>query len=835
MDKKYLLLGLMAILILPAMVHAVDVSTCGNYMTNNAIYNMTGDVIDFTGNECMNISGRNVVFDCGGHTIDGTNGLGGAGGDIIIGMNISFADNIVVRRCNVQSFPTGILFSNSNGTLEKINITDTGTNSGLRISKSTTPPSGSGASIFRNITSIFSGGSGITCTSFGCGNSTFENIEIHSCKGAQFNINSPSGDLNLSIKSLYIRNNTVAASEITTSSTTKGVTIQNFTVFGSTILTVGGSNMTFKDFVYNTTLATEPGGAFGMLISGSNSLFINGNITANLADVKAGIKVNTGIKNITFVNMSITEAYSGLPVFDNTALYYWGWHFWVYANDTFGSAIQDVNISVYNSTNNLQWWVLTNSSGLLGTDAHVIDYMNFSTEGTVSNLSYYSNYTIYANKSGFINQSFILNISVNHNTAIKNMTLEEIITPSITFITPTFANNTNTSNATIFINISTNSSKTDICLVEICNATGCINQSMTKQSGILYGRDVCSIAFTQSLDKSISFGVFANNTLGEGFFSVLNITIDRTLPKQILNSPANSSNITNQWYMLNLTINDTWIDRVWFQNSSGNFTITNTSCLTIDRCYYYWNTTGWANGSQVIRIWANDSANNQNFTLYRFYQDKDTPYFWDINPAIGGTTLYTGTTQVHQFQALFNDTFRNVTMNVSMSLNGLNYSALTSIGYRYTVTLTGLPVGDYDFYWCGYDYAGNMNCTQTYTYSIFSSGGSNPPSGGGGGGAPLLVCGDGICSATIGENNQTCPTDCKTTQFQQLPYTIGDGKCEIVKGETISTSPEDCQIGIDLSENRVALIALVVIVIGVLYGLSQSKKKKKKSGVLSLS
>ena len=557
------------------------------------------------------------------------------------------------------------------------------------------------------------------------------------------------------------------------------------------------------------------------LIQSNNSMFVD-NIFMNDTQATGKIALVTSSNKTYFINSSfkkITESS------ESGSELYRQWYFYAFTNWTNSSAANGINVSVWNQSNILLGYSTTNSTGW-SSILNITQYLN-----TSNILSLNTNHTIYANQSSSINSSISWAIGNgtsgtftasaqtfgdwNNNNTRLTLTMKAIEYPTdMQFITPTYANATNTSNATIYINISTNSSMTDRCLAEICNQIGCINQTMAIQTGAIGGLDACSLSFTQSTDRAISFKVFANNTLGQSNFSgILNITIDRTNTKQILNNPANDSNLTSAWYILNLTINDTWIDRVWLQNSSGNFTVTNNTCITADYCYYFWNTTTWNNGSQVIRIWANDSANNQNYTLLRYYQDKDMPYFWSIFPPNYGSTLYLGSSQNYVFESFFNDSFNNKTMNVSMDFDGINYTAITSeINYKYNVTLVGIGAGSYILSWCGYDYAGNTNCSDDFTFNIYQQRG---------GSGSISVCGNGYCEPLNNENEQTCITDCKRPDIYAENKTDNITEKDIKKYISIITG--------DMIFNNSSLIFASIIILLVIIAYLNSNEKIKES------
>jgi hypothetical protein len=264
------------------------------------------------------------------------------------------------------------------------------------------------------------------------------------------------------------------------------------------------------------------------------------------------------------------------------------------------------------------------------------------------------------------------------------------------------------------------------------------------------------------------------------------------------------------------------ISAIW-TNSTYYSTVNQTTGYLI---YNITNTSTLSMTNHSIRIFVNDTKNNTNYyDLYFKNSDLDPPFFWNMIPEIGGSVTYTVPTQIHTFTVNINDSIDNMTMTTNFTMNGILYTTTNTNGNKYSVSVSGLYPNSYNFYWCGVDKVGNVNCTTNNTYTIYSPSGGSPS--GSGAGLPASFCGDGLCSQITGENNFTCPQDCKFS-VSQLPYAIGDGVCDTGKGETALISPSDCQINIDLTSNRTALLTLGIIVIGVAYIFLQERKSKRR-------
>ncbi len=90
------------------------------------------------------------------------------------------------------------------------------------------------------------------------------------------------------------------------------------------------------------------------------------------------------------------------------------WYYQTYVNDSNGNALENVNVSVYNSSNMLAFTELTDATGFISRK-NLTEYIN--TGGT---RSYHNNFTIFVNLSGTNNAS-----DMNYNLSIQENNLED--------------------------------------------------------------------------------------------------------------------------------------------------------------------------------------------------------------------------------------------------------------------------------------------------------------------------------------------------------------------------------------------------------------------------
>ena len=168
-------------------------------------------------------------------------------------------------------------------------------------------------------------------------------------------------------------------------------------------------------------------------------------------------------------------------------------------------------------------------------------------------------------------------------------------------------------------------------------------------------------------DGYYKWNIWCNDTTGlagTSSWAVENITfgIDTIYPNLNLISPTNSTYTTNS-ISLNFTSNDTNIDTCWYN-------INNTNNITLSSCN---NTTFTANqGSSILRIFVNDSANNINSSNISFFVDS-------IIPSLNFSTTFTNASYLNYNTSIF--------FNISVSDTNLNtcwYSTNNSINLTFT-------------------------------------------------------------------------------------------------------------------------------------------------------
>jgi len=218
-----------------------------------------------------------------------------------------------------------------------------------------------------------------------------------------------------------------------------------------------------------------------VFLNGSNNLIQDCiNVTGFSGDV---LYVTTTSVNNTFINCSYRITGNNETVMAGGSLIR-KWWYRAYVNDTNGNPILSANVSAFNLSNNLEFSMLTASTGFTDTTS-ITEYINSG--GT---RSYYNNYTINATRSGYsainrggaynitqltniINDSFIFNVISGINGTSLGLTTKKI-----------YVNYNENVNLTLNILSSSHSLPISLAWAAITTPNGVnVNVSMNNNSG----------------------------------------------------------------------------------------------------------------------------------------------------------------------------------------------------------------------------------------------------------------------------------------------------------------------------------------------------------------
>ncbi len=242
---------------------------------------------------------------------------------------------------------------------------------------------------------------------------------------------------------MNITNNTISSSSsqaIRLSSSHYNILVGNniraYSLYG-TALTSGSSNNTF---INHTSKSNTDSIRFES--SANGNLFINTNSSGKYAFHFEDSSYNN-ITDCIYASGTLEDVYAEFETIGSAGNIFLNcsydtenttgevnqiirkWYYQAYVNDTSGSAVESANITAYNTTGDLQFTALTNSTGHISRQ-EVIEYVNAS--GTVS---YYNNYTIFANKTGYVGDINVFNFTITQNKVDDWFTLDENTPPQI--------------------------------------------------------------------------------------------------------------------------------------------------------------------------------------------------------------------------------------------------------------------------------------------------------------------------------------------------------------------------------------------------------------------
>ncbi len=321
----------------------------------------------------------------------------------------------------------------------------------------------------------------------------------------------------------------------------------------------------FSSFIFATHVITTSSGASSYSVN--EDVSFNYNITVNNTDLGQ-------TANITQVDITLPSSFS----------------FLANSNDT------DSPSTIFTNTSAVLSW--TNSTNFVVNESDVRNFWFNATASTPGNF----NLTITTTNS---TGSFSSNISVTIN--------DTTIPSSISFVSPTSSNNSNTSQSYIPINITAiDNGVISTIIIKLFNSTNDqINSSSNSSSPSQFLAN-----FTGLSDGVYYFNSTVNDTFGNSnSTSTRKITLDALAPNVFgFNNPVSNANLSGT-QVINATANDTTltISSVFFNitNSSGQISFLATS-QTGDNWNATLNTSALTDGNYNITVYANDTVGNLN-------------------------------------------------------------------------------------------------------------------------------------------------------------------------------------------------------------------------------
>ena len=239
--------------------------------------------------------------------------------------------------------------------------------------------------------------------------------------------------------------------------------------------------------------------------------------------------------------------------------------------------------------------------------------------------------------------------------------------------------------------------------VQSCDDASCSGESWTNLGDNLTSPQTLSVDNNQYFQYKFEF-LTDNGTYSPELY---NITINYNVyPNVTLNLPANNSNISINYTLLNATVYDLGLDNmtVWFYGGypNGTYSLINTTYNQTNGTTVTYNWTLLSDGSYNWTVIANDGNVNSTNEHYYFTIDTTSPVINLISPADSTSS----TTSAYNFT--FNVTDSSIVSNCSLIFDSAVINTLTSVNN------TGGTNGMYNSSLSVATHTWSINCTDTF-------------------------------------------------------------------------------------------------------------------------
>jgi hypothetical protein len=674
--------------------------SCGDTITSNTT--LTGDLTGCSGNG-LNIGANNIVLDCQGHSING------ASGDR--GISINGFSNNVIKNCNIENFAQGIRLESTSSN----NITNCSLNVGaygfrfLFASQNNIVNCNASGSMWLMTQSS---NNQITNSSLGyvqfeasSNNNIFENntpfgIRSTQSTGSLFR-DQPVNDYDVLVNSRFkIENTNKGKLEYLSDVNQAGTNLSDDIKISNNLIEVNSSktglNKSAQLTVYNTN-------GLGLIdrYPYRNGAPCPASICTEITDADIYVFSVTGFTNYSIGEfdttapvVSLVNPANGIIDSQQTQTFK--------CNATDDSDLKNITLYIWNSANDI---INLTTKAVSGT---------FNETNFTVNLPYEGNFSWNCHAFDAVS---------NNSFAPENWTLTLDVTfPQISIISP---ENRNYNTANILVDISAFGAD------NVWFFNGTANETYT---GSVYR------AFSQG---SNTVYAYANDSAGNVNSSSATFFVDSVYPLISITYPQ-AITYTSIITALNYTLTEINPANCWYSLNNG-ITNTSTSCTA--------NITGLTSteGSNIWKVYANDTAGNINSSAVTFIVDTTAPVITIVNPT-NGATLSSGTTETTiEISTNENAICRyNLTDSVFNFASGINFTNTDALSHTFLFNPPLINGQSYTLYYKCNDSYGHVNPTSTtHTFSVASP----PPPGGGPSCTDDCSSGQKRCS---GNGYQTC-------------------------------------------------------------------------------
>jgi len=293
--------------------------------------------------------------------------------------------------------------------------------------------------------------------------------------------------------------------------------------------------------------------------------------------------------------------------------------------------------------------------------------------------------------------------------------------PYVNFTSSSTANNTNTLNNSVWINITSDVDLTNATLEVTLPNSSKINHSMTQNNATNYQYNLLL-----NQEGNYTYTAYGNDSILLGASSLMTLTSSSLIT---VNQPTNNSH-HNSAFNLNITLtaltNQNITNSTYNITNSSGFNIQSNANLSINQNSFNWtdlvniSNSTFPDDNYTLNITGETSDGLTENKLITFTVDKTAPLIFAHN--ITPTNIYRNDTVIIAVNTT--DTYLNTSLvylesNYTGTLT--NHTMNLEIGdlYNYTLNATNLTVNaniTYSFY--STDFAGNINVSENYSFIV---------------------------------------------------------------------------------------------------------------------
>jgi len=252
-------------------------------------------------------------------------------------------------------------------------------------------------------------------------------------------------------------------------------------------------------------------------------------------------------------------------------------------------------------------WNLTNWTTTGGVATNRTLNYNLSTAGRISNFVNGRSMKFMVRTNGTTATDIAVDymeVNVSYNP--------DVTLPTVSIVYPV-TNNTNSSNTILDINYTRSDAN---------GLYNCWYSNDSYKTNVSLGTTCDNVTTVTWEEGNHNIRIYANDTSSNVAFAQISFTIDDTVPAIYITSPLNNSNSSDNLLEINYTRSDagSGLYNCWYTNDTykPNASLS-AACTNIT-------TVTWSDGLHNLTIWANDSANNYNFSTVSFTIDTISPY-----------------------------------------------------------------------------------------------------------------------------------------------------------------------------------------------------------------